>query len=384
MKMTRSQQDAMRSILTTKDRFIAIQGYAGVAKTTMLSWTKLLIEEADFRVRGLTVASSAAIEMTEKSGIKTDVFPLVLKELKNAKNAGLKKTVFILDEAFSPRSCYRFWETALAHKADTVWITPTMAATLQAVGLEEEEQRGRIAAGIRRVVVAMGPIASDVKARFESTFGVRLQKSFGITETLLCCHWNDAMDTPVDSVGKPFPGVEVHIIGEDEQPVARGQEGEIRIGGAWKLDEYWHQPDITAASFDAQRRYKTGDLGRIDAQGHVFITGRIKDMLKCGGLNVSPAEVEAAIARLAGVREAAVFGVPDDFYGEKIIACVSLLPGSNLGEQDIIAHCRAGLTAMKVPSVVVLKATLPQNAVGKVDKRALRQAYLAALQQGAA
>ncbi len=99
MKMTCSQQEAMKSILTTKDRYIAIQGYAGVAKTTMLSWTKELIEQEGFKVRGLTIASSAAQEMTEKSGIKTDVFPLVLQELKNAQNAQLKKTVFVLDEA---------------------------------------------------------------------------------------------------------------------------------------------------------------------------------------------------------------------------------------------------------------------------------------------
>ncbi|MDQ5883941.1 MAG: hypothetical protein QG556_278, partial [Pseudomonadota bacterium] len=99
MKMTRSQQEGMKSILTTKDRYIAIQGYAGVAKTTMLSWAKDLIEQEGFKVRGLTIASSAAQEMTQKSGIKTDVFPLVLQELKNAKNAQLKKTVYILDEA---------------------------------------------------------------------------------------------------------------------------------------------------------------------------------------------------------------------------------------------------------------------------------------------
>jgi acyl-CoA synthetase (AMP-forming)/AMP-acid ligase II len=230
----------------------------------------------------------------------------------------------------------------------------------------------------------MGPITDDVKARFEAMFGVRIQKSFGITETLLCCHWNDALDTPVDSVGKPLPGVEIHIVGEDELPLAAGQEGEIRIGGQWVLDEYWRQPEITAASFDAQKHYKTGDLGRVDAAGHVFITGRIKDMLKCGGLNVSPAEVEAVILRMDGVCEAAVFGVPDEFYGEKIIACVSAMPGRVLDSQAVLAHCRAGLAALKVPSAALLYEALPQNAVGKVDKRALKQAYLAQLKQGAA
>lgn len=293
-------------------------------------------------------------------------------------------SLFVLDEIFSPRSCYRFWETAMQYRVDTVWVTPTMAATLLAVGLEEQEQRGRIAACIRRVVVAMGPITNDVKARFEEIFGVRIQKSFGITETLLCCHWNDDMATPLDSVGKPLPGVEVHIIGEDEQPVAQGGEGEIRIGGAWVLDEYWRQPDITAATFDRAHRYRTGDLGRVDAKGHVFITGRIKDMLKCGGLNVSPAEVEAVILRGAGVREAAVFGVPDEFYGEKIVACVSALPGHVLREQELLALCRAELSALKVPSVIVISESLPQNAVGKVDKRAIKQAYLDGGRKGAA
>ncbi len=293
-------------------------------------------------------------------------------------------SVFILDEAFSARSSYRYWETVLARQAETLWLTPTMASALLAIGLEEVATRPLIAAQVKRVVIAMGPIATDVKRRFEQVFGVMLQKSFGITETLLCCHWNDRMGTPVESVGRPLPGVEVILVDGDEQRVASGKEGEIRVGGKWVLPEYWNQPEITAMSFDANGYFKTGDLGRIDAEGNVFITGRIKDMIKCGGLNVAPVEIEATLARLESVKEAAVVGVPDEFYGERIIAFVTVQPGKVLVPEDAIAFCRQHLTAQKVPAELRVRQAFPMNVVGKIDKRALKAELALEMGKGAA
>lgn len=290
----------------------------------------------------------------------------------------------VLDEVFSPRSSYRYWPTVLEHSAETLWLTPTMASALLAIGLEEPEDRDVIARAIRRTIIFTGPIATSVKERFEATFGLHLQKSFGITETLICCHWNDDLQAPVESVGKPMPGIELAIVSDDEQRLAQGQEGEIRVRGDWVISEYWNQPDITAATFDAQGFYRTGDLGRQDEEGNLFITGRIKEIIKCGGLNVAAAEVETAILRLDGISEAAVFGIPDETYGERIIAVVSPLPGVQLRSEDVTRHCRTELTALKVPSVVLLRDKLPQNAVGKIDKKGLKQSYLAEHARGAA
>lgn len=289
----------------------------------------------------------------------------------------LTGSTYILDEAFSPRSSYRYWDTVLKYKADVLWLTPTMASALLAIGLEDEALRPRIAAQVKRAVIAMGAIADDVKERFEKTFGIRLQKLLGITETLLVCHWNDQLDMPIGSVGKALPQVMVEIAGENEEPLAPGKEGEIRIGGPWVMEGYWNQPDLDALSFDKKHFFRTGDLGRMDEQGNVFITGRIKDMIKCGGLNVSPAEIEATLVAFPGIKEAAVLGVPDEFYGEKIIAFVSLQPGAHADAAQVIQHCRRELTAQKVPSEVQMIEQFPMNAVGKIDKRALKAALQA-------
>lgn len=286
-------------------------------------------------------------------------------------------SVFILDEAFSPRSMYRYWDTVIGQAADTLWLTPSMAAALVAVGLEEESLRPRIAAQVKRVVIAMGPISTEAKQRFEALFGVALQKSFGITETLLCCHWNDDLRTPLESVGKALPGVEVVVVDTQEKRVGAGEEGELRIGGKWVLPEYWRQPEITAVTFDAKGYFKTGDIGMMDAQGNVFITGRSKDMIKCGGLNVSPVEIEAMLCRMEGVKEAAVVGVADEAYGERIIAFVQLLPGAKLDAMAAVDFCRKHLTPQKVPAEVRLRDVLPMNAVGKIDKKALKAELVA-------
>ena len=281
-------------------------------------------------------------------------------------------SVFILDDVFSPRSCYRYWDTVLATKADSLWLTPTMASALLTIGLETDDMRHMITTHVKRSVIAMGAIATDVKQRFEAVFGIALQKSFGITETLLCCHWNDDVGTPVESVGKPLPGVEVVIMDED-QYLPQGEEGEIGIGGAWVLDGYWHQPELDAVTFNHDGYFKTGDLGHIDTEGHVFITGRIKDMIKCGGLNVAPAEIEALMSGIKGVKEVAVIGIPDEFYGERIIAFVTEQPSVTLNSEEALRFCRSHLTAQKVPSEIRVRAAFPMNAVGKINKRALKE-----------
>ncbi|MBY0406684.1 MAG: fatty acid--CoA ligase family protein, partial [Rickettsiales bacterium] len=283
---------------------------------------------------------------------------------------------YIVEEAFSPRSAYRFWDTVLECKADSLWVTPTIASSLMAIGLEEESMRPVVAAQVKRITVAMGPFGTEIKERMEKQFGVGVQKAFGITETFLCCHWNDAMDTPPESVGKALPGVELFIVDEDERDVKPGGEGELRIGGKWVLPEYWRQPELTEGIFDAQRRYRTGDLARVDAQGNLFITGRIKDMIKCGGLNVFPIEVERVLARLEAVKEAAVIGVPDPFYDEKIVAFVTLKDGAAFSAEEALAFCGAHLTAQKVPSQLHVRAQFPMNAVGKIDKRSLKAEFL--------
>jgi long-chain acyl-CoA synthetase len=279
---------------------------------------------------------------------------------------------FVLDEPFSPKSIYRFWDTVLRYKADSLWLTPSMLAALLAVGPEDDAQRDALKGILKRITVAMGGLPAEVKQRFEALFGLRLQKALGITETLLCCNWHGDLTTPEASVGRPVEGVEIGIFNDSGEALPAREEGEIRIRGEWIFDGYWRQEHLNASAFDANGYFRTGDLGMMDEASHLFITGRIKDMIKCGGLNVAPAEIEATLCRFGGVKEAAVVGVPDVFYGEKIIAFITLAPGSAATVEGALAFCREELAAAKVPSHIYLREQMPMSAVGKIDKRALK------------
>ena len=278
----------------------------------------------------------------------------------------------VIDQAFSASSVYRFWDTALSRGANALWLTPSMVATLVAMGPEDEEQAKRIAGQFRRIIAAMGPLASHTKQQFEQIYGVTLEKSYGIVETLLCCSWQGDLSTPEASVGKPLPGVSVVIAAEDGTLLPPGSEGEIRVKSGAVLEEYYKQPELTRDAFDKAGYYRTGDLGHLDKENHLFITGRIKDVIKRGGLNVSPAEIEAVLCAIPGVRDAAVIGQPDELYGEKIIAVVTSSAEEPPSEETILKHCTQQLSSLKLPSAVYAIPRLPLTATGKPDKRAIR------------
>jgi malonyl-CoA/methylmalonyl-CoA synthetase len=138
---------------------------------------------------------------------------------------------------------------------------------------------------------------------------------------------------------------------------------------------YWRDAEKTRAEFTADGWFKTGDLGRIDRDGYVHIVGRAKDLVISGGYNVYPKEVETELDALSGVLESAVFGVPHPDFGEGVTAVIVPSPGAQLSEADIVDSLQARLARYKVPKRVFLIDELPRNAMGKVQKNALRAAY---------
>jgi fatty-acyl-CoA synthase len=177
------------------------------------------------------------------------------------------------------------------------------------------------------------------------------------------------------SHGKPLPGVEVRVVDpRTEQPALPGQSGEIRVRG-WNLFlEYFDDAAGTSAAFDAHGFFRTGDIGRLDTDGVLYFDGRYKRLIKTGGENVSEAEVEGFIEdRIKGVKLAQVVGVPDELWGEAIIAFVELFPGSEIPETELIAACKAGMANFKAPKRVffLADADWPRNEVGKISKDAL-------------
>lgn len=177
------------------------------------------------------------------------------------------------------------------------------------------------------------------------------------------------------SAGRPAINVETRVVGDDDQPVAVGEVGEIVHRGAHVMLGYYNAPDKTAEAFRGGW-FHSGDLGRFDADGYLYLVDRKKDMIKTGGENVASREVEEVLFQHPAVQEAAVFGIPDDKWVEAVTAVLVPKPGAVLDIADVHAHCRERLAGYKRPKVIHVAESLPKNASGKILKRELRASYI--------
>jgi acyl-CoA synthetase (AMP-forming)/AMP-acid ligase II len=189
----------------------------------------------------------------------------------------------------------------------------------------------------------------------------------------------DLLERP-GSCGRPIPPVvEIKVVDEDDQEVARGESGELWVRGAMNFTGYWNQPEATAETL-SDGWLRTGDIGHMDEQDFVFITDRAKDMVIRGGENIGCQEVEAAIYEHPAVSECAVFGLPDERLGETLAAVIMHKPGQLITGEEIRAHVAEHLARFKVPDHVWVQAEqLPRIASGKIFKRGLRDDAIAAL-----
>ncbi len=169
--------------------------------------------------------------------------------------------------------------------------------------------------------------------------------------------------------------IEVRIVGDDDETLPTGEVGEIWLKGPTVVRGYFDLPEATAAAF-IDGWFHTGDLGRLDDDGYLYVVDRIKDVIIRGGENIYAAEIEAALYEHPDVQEAAIVGIPDEKYGEVVGAFLRLHDGATVNEDGIRDWVRARLAAFKVPAVVEIRdESLPRNATGKVLKRELRDAY---------
>ena len=221
------------------------------------------------------------------------------------------------------------------------------------------------------------PVTPAWAKRFREQFGLRIHSMYGLTETTSPSHAVplDA-EAPVDpasgalSVGVPVPSTMVRILGEDGQDLPAGELGEIVISGPQLVAGYWHQPEETEHAM-AGGKLHTGDVGFMDERGWFYVVDRKKDMINASGFKVWPREVEDVLCEHAAVSEAAVVGIPDEYRGETVKAYVTLRPGATATEQELIAHCKARMSAYKYPRNVEFIDVLPKTATGKLLRREL-------------
>jgi malonyl-CoA/methylmalonyl-CoA synthetase len=229
-------------------------------------------------------------------------------------------------------------------------------------------------AGVRLFVSGSAPLLAETHREFETRTGKAIVERYGMTETLVNTSNPCVGLRKAGSVGLPVPGVELRIT--DTVRADEGTEvGMIEIRGPNVCAGYWRAPEKTASTRTEDGFLRTGDLGRLDADGYVSIVGRAKDMVISGGLNVYPKEVELELDALPGIVESAVFGVPHPDLGEGVTATVTVKPGVTIDETALASALRSRLASYKVPKRILVVSELPRNSMGKVQKNRLREDY---------
>ena len=261
------------------------------------------------------------------------------------------------------------------HEVTDALLVPTMIQML----VDDPQVAASNLSTVQHLVYGASPISEALLERSRKVFpAAGFTQAYGMTElspvaTLLgpADHDNPALRR---SAGRAAPHVEVRVVDDHDNEVRRGEVGEIVVRGDNVMLGYWNRPDDTAAAIRDGWMH-TGDGGRMDEAGYLFIVDRIKDMIITGGENVYSAEVENALASHPAVAACAVIGVPDSGWGERVHAVVLLLPGHQATEADIRQHCKSLIAGYKSPRSVEFVDTLPMSGAGKILKRELRKQY---------
>ena len=237
--------------------------------------------------------------------------------------------------------------------------------------------------GMRLFISGSAPLLAETFRDWQTRTGQTILERYGMSETVMLtsnpyepdARYAGLAERRAGTVGFPLPGVGLRVHDDAGQPVPQGEIGGIQVRGPSVFSGYWQMPEKTKEEFTADAWFKTGDVGRVDAQGYVTIVGRSKDLIISGGYNVYPAEIESIINDMPGVAESAVVGVPHADFGEVGVAVVIAKPGAALSTEAMLAQLKTELANYKIPKHLTVVAELPRNAMGKVQKNLLRNEW---------
>lgn len=292
-------------------------------------------------------------QMMHASGINCDLLPAILTG-----------ATAVLVPAFEAATVLDLIER---HRCTFTMGLPSLVELL----LEEQTRQPRDVSSLRTFIAGGDSVPVAMQQRFQALFGIPLREGHGMSESLPSL-FNPADAIRPGSLGIAVEGVEVRIVNLSGHDVASGETGELALRSPANCVGYWEDPQATK---DALRDgwLHTGDLCRRDADGYHWFEGRRKEIIIRGGSNISPQEVEEAIYNHPAVREAAVIGMPDGTYGEKVIAFVALREGRTAAEHELREHARQRLADYKVPEKVLFLPELPKGITGKLQRRVLKQ-----------
>ena len=228
-----------------------------------------------------------------------------------------------------------------------------------------------IASNLRLCASGGSAMPIEVMRAFEDKFNVVILEGYGLSETSPVATFNRGDDRKPGSVGVPVWGVDLRIVDTDDHDVPVGELGEIVIKGHNVMKGYYQRAEATAEVM-RDGWFHTGDIGKRDEDGHVYIVDRVKEMIIRGGFNVYPREIEEVMMTHPAVSLAAVVGVPHDSHGEEVKAFVVLKDKAEAGEDELIAWCRENMASYKYPRIIDIRDTLPMTATGKILKRELK------------
>jgi acyl-CoA synthetase (AMP-forming)/AMP-acid ligase II len=260
-------------------------------------------------------------------------------------------------------SASEFWKLFCDHHATWYSAVPTIHQVL----LERADSDDAPHSGPRFIRSCSAPLAPTILTNLENRFGAPLIEAYGMTEAAHQVASNPLPPLP-HKPGTVGPGAGISIIDKAGRHLAANAPGEVVVRGPNVMRGYRNHPEANTAAF-IDGWFRTGDIGAIDNDGYLALTGRIKDLINRGGEKISPAEVEAVLLEHPAVAEAAVFGVPDAKYGEEVSAAVVLRGAATA--QELGAYCRTRLADFKVPKLIHLVSAIPKNAMGKVKRRDL-------------
>jgi acyl-CoA synthetase (AMP-forming)/AMP-acid ligase II len=287
----------------------------------------------------------------------------------------------VIMPGFSPKPCL---ETIQDRRITHVFMVPT-----QYIRLLEESGLGNFDFSSLRMCLTAGSImTTDVKRKVVAALGPRLYEFYGFSEGGGTMISPEEMAERPASVGRPNPGFDIRILGDNDQEVPRNQPGEIAFFGGWAMRGYYNNEEQTRSAIwrdELGRTFiRSGDIGKLDEDGYLYIVDRKKDMINVGGFKVYPREVEEVLFECPKVKEASVIGAPDSYRGESVAAFVVLKDGIKADADEIIAFCRERLATFKVPRQVIFRDSLPKSGVGKYLRRELRDVLAAAAGQAKA
>jgi acyl-CoA synthetase (AMP-forming)/AMP-acid ligase II len=261
-----------------------------------------------------------------------------------------------------------YWELVAKHRCTWINVVPTIIAYL--LNGPAPREKGLDVSRVKFCRSASAPLPPDLHRAFEKKFGVGIIETFGMTETNAPCFTNP-LDPAQRKIGSPGPafGNEAKIIdAATGKTLPPGAAGEIMVRGDNVMTGYYKDPEATAKTLEPDGWMHTGDVGYLDQDGFLFVTGRIKELIIKGGENIAPREIDEALLRHPAVLEAAAVGIPDSNYGQEIMACVVLKPGLACTVEELAAFSERELGQYKKPKVIKLVSELPKGPSGKVQR----------------